>query len=478
MANDPTAEGRSDQNLVERLRNVPAMSDLPREELEWLVQNGSLDVYEAGAVVAAEGKPVGNLFIIVSGRVAVWVDRGNGLRRVMEWRAGEVTGMVPYSRMKAPPGDNRAEETSELLTIPVNRFPDMVNHCPEFTSGTVHSMVDRARTFRASDLQDEKMISLGKLASGLAHELNNPSSAAVRSAKVLQDTLADADAATRALGERGIPPAALDLLERVLGVDAGSAVGAESERVATTALDLADREDELSDWLERQSCDLTLAGPLADMCLTVPEMDALAGRMAAGELEPSLKWVTARYMARTLSDEIWKAATRIHDLISVVKRFTYMDNLAAPDVVDVEDGLRDTIEILAPRAASSDVGVRLEVDENLPRVTAIGGEMNQVWMSLIDNALDAVSEGGAVDVTARLEVGRVVVSVTDDGPGIAPEILPQIFDPLFTTKPPGAGIGMGLEIARRLVRRSLGEISVESRPGRTEFRVSLIAEES
>jgi signal transduction histidine kinase len=170
------------------------------------------------------------------------------------------------------------------------------------------------------------------------------------------------------------------------------------------------------------------------------------------------------------------AATQSHDLVAAVKRFTQMDNLAAPEAVDVETGLKDTVRILSSKAKAKGAAITLAVEPDLPRVRATAGELNQVWLNLIDNALDAIGGSGHIDVSACQELDRVVVRVVDDGPGIPPEMEPRIFDAFFTTKPPGQGIGLGLEITRRLVRRYHGAIEVESRPGRTEFRVSLAVE--
>ena len=182
-------------------------------------------------------------------------------------------------------------------------------------------------------------------------------------------------------------------------------------------------------------------------------------------------------MTGSLAIDIEQAATRLYDLVTAVKKFTYMDNLAGPEFVSVEAGLRDTIRVLASKAKAKDAAVTLDVEADLPRVHANGGELNQVWMNLIDNALDAVPESGRVDIRASLVLDRVVVHVVDDGPGIPTDVLPRIFDPFFTTKPPGQGTGLGLEITRRLVRRYHGDIYVESRLGRTEFCVNLIVEE-
>ena len=153
-----------------------------------------------------------------------------------------------------------------------------------------------------------------------------------------------------------------------------------------------------------------------------------------------------------------------------------MDNLAAPEFVDVGAGLRDTLKMMASKAKSKGAAITLDIEANLPRVHAAGGELNQVWLNLIDNALDAIGESGGIDISARKDLNRVVVLVVDNGPGIPPDIMPKIFDPFFTTKPPGQGTGLGLDITRRLLRRFNADISFQSRSGRTECRVSLVAE--
>ena len=180
-------------------------------------------------------------------------------------------------------------------------------------------------------------------------------------------------------------------------------------------------------------------------------------------------------MDQAASSEIREAfSLEVHDRdVNAVKSFTQMDSLTAPEAVDVETGLRDTVRVLAAKARAKGAAISLHVEPGLPRVYGVAGELNQVWLNLIDNALDVIPGSGQIQVSARRELDRVVVRVSDDGPGIPPEIETRIFDAFFTTKPPGQGIGLGLEITRRLVRRYQGDIAVESRPGQTEFRVSL-----
>lgn len=462
----------STADLVDRLAALPNLAEIPRKELEWLVAHGTLERAEAGQVTAHKDKRIETLWIVLSGHLSVRVDRGAGPRRVMGWRTGEVTGMLPYSRMKGPPGDNFVEEDSELLMVHESHFPEMVHWCPEFTALTVHEMLDRARRFNASDLQDEKMISLGKLAAGLAHELNNPSSATIRGAKSLLEALEESDAASQALGASGLSGELREWVEQTR-----AACLAEPGGRVLSPIERADREEEIADWLARHDCDTAHASRLADTEVRIEILDSLAEMMTGGDLEAVLRWIAVACETHSLAADIERAATRIHELVAAVKRFTQMDNPAEPDAVVVETGLRDTIRVLASKAKAKGAAITLDVEPDLPRVRASSGELNQVWLNLIDNALDATVETGRVDVSARRELDHVVVRVVDDGPGIPPDIEAQVFDPFFTTKPPGQGMGLGLEVTRRLVRRYRGDIAFESRPGRTEFRVSLAMEQ-
>jgi signal transduction histidine kinase len=457
--------------LVDRLANLPKLGTLPRPELEWLVAHGTLEVRNAGEVIAPKGRRIELLWIVLSGRIAVQVDRGVGPRLVTEWHPGDVSGMLPYSRMTGPPGHNYAETPAELLAVHEKHFPEMVWRCPTFTAYTVHSMLDRARSFNTSDLQDEKMISLGKLAAGLAHELNNPASAAVRGAKQLLAGLTSAESAARALGAAGLSDEMLATIERVRVACVAQPTG-----TVLSAMQQADREDAIADWLERHHMDPADAGMLADTAVTVDALDTLATSLSGPALEAALRWIAAGCATHALAVDIERAATRIHELVAAVKRFTYMDTVAGPEPVDVEAGLRDTMRVLAAKARSNGAAVVLEIEPGLPRVRATGSELNQVWLNLIDNALDAIAEGGRIAITARVELDRVVVRVIDDGPGIPADVLPRIFDPFFTTKPPGQGTGLGLDIAQRLIRRHHGDLAVQSRPGQTEFRVSLLVD--
>ncbi|HSA57610.1 MAG TPA: ATP-binding protein [Gemmatimonadaceae bacterium] len=457
--------------LVERLAQHRTLRGIPRHELEWLAAHGEVRHFAAGAIISTKLEPISGLYILFTGHVAIYVDRGTGRRKVLEWRGGDVTGMLPYSRMVNPPGDSVTDEDAEVLLVDRSLFPELTRECPEFTARTVHVMLDRARAFQSSDLQDEKMVSLGKLSAGLAHELNNPSSAAARGARLLVSALSESDAASRALGAAGLTGEQFAVLERVRGLclDSSGAVHLPIER--------ADREERISDWLEAHAADPAAAAPLADTPITLEQLDELAGVLPRTAVAAALRWLAANCTMRTLATDIERATSRAADLVAVMKRYTNMDRAAVAEPTDIRPGIADSAKLLAHKARQKTIALRLELPADLPMVEGMPGELNQVWSNLIDNALDAAPEGGAGEVTLRADEDHreVRVRVIDNGPGIPAELHSRIFDPFFTTKPVGQGTGLGLDVARRVVRRHNGEITVTSQPGRTEFCVVLPA---
>lgn len=459
-----------DADLLTRLAEHQAIGNLPREELEWLVAHGTFVRYETGQVLIRPGELVDGLFVVLEGCVGHFRDTGGARRKVVEWRGGDVTGQLPYSRLGRAVGTSVVEEPLEAIQVPREYLDVMPVECPRLTATLVHVMLDRARTFKSSDLQVEKMASLGKLAAGLAHELNNPASAAARSARLVSEALAESDEASQRLGAVGLDPEETALVERVRTVCLASPTPG-----VLSPLERADREEEIAIWLEDHDVDDALAMALADTAVTLELLDQLADALTGQKLRSVLRWVAAGCTIRALAQDIERAASRVHELVSAVKGFTYMDRATVPEPVDISRGLSDTLAVMAAKARAKSASLSMEVPEGLPRVCGFGGELNQVWANLVDNALDAIGDGGRVVVTARAEGSTVVVRVIDDGPGIPDEIRSRIFDPFFTTKPVGEGTGLGLDIVRRLVQGNDGLINVTSEPGRTEFRVALPA---
>jgi signal transduction histidine kinase len=460
----------ADPGLVERLAAHRTVGAAPREQLEWLAEHGELRVMEPGVILTPKGQPVEGLFVVFEGHITIHLDRGAGRHKVAEWRAGDVTGMLPYSRLVTPPGDTVAEVPTEVLAVHRDLLPSMIRECYELTAIFVHVMLDRARHFTSTALHDEKLVSLGKLAAGLAHELNNPASAVERSARLLNQRLDWLEKSARTLGGARLSDAELAAVDAARDACLAAPTGG-----VRSPIEEAHREEEFADWLEDHGSEASLAEPLAETALTLDALDGLAAAIPAPALDAALRWVAAGCSVHGLASEIQQASGRISSLVTAVKGFTRMDQVNAAEPVDVVTALSNTVAVLKAKARAKSVTVNVEVPPDLPRVLGNGGGLNQVFANLIDNALDAAPSSGRVDVTARRDGRFVHVFVADDGAGIPEEIKGRIFEPFFTTKPVGQGTGLGLDIVRRLVMQHDGEIDVVSEPGKTEFRVSLPA---
>jgi signal transduction histidine kinase len=454
--------------LLARLREHRTLKGAPEPELEWIVAHGRLQSFGVGEAVLPPDLRIDELLLVLSGQFAMYIDRGAGPRRTEERRAGDVTGLLPYSRLTHAPTMPRVEEPVEFLAVHRDDFPEMIRECHVITSRLVQQMIDRARRYTHHDLYEEKMLSLGRLAAGLAHELDNPASAALRSSRTLPALVEEALQAERARCEIGPSPAESAATEALL-----ARIRAQGPAQPRSPLEHAQREDALSDWLLDHGVGPAPAEPLAETPITLETLAALQHALRPEVLEPALRCVAAACTLDQVMREIAQATGRISDLVRAVKAFTHMDEAAAPGPVDVRRGLADTLAVLESKAKAKGIRVGIEADIGLPPVVAVGAELNQVWSSLIDNALDAVPPGGRVDLTARREGDALVVRVVDDGPGVPQENRDRIFEPFFTTKPVGSGTGLGLDIARRLLSRQSGTIELFSAPGRTEFRVTL-----
>lgn len=455
-------------DLVDRLAAHKGVGGAPRQELEWLASHGTLRRIDEGGVLSPKGAQVTNMFVVLEGHVAIFVDRGAGRHKVMEWRAGDITGALPYSRMTSPPGDSVILEATEVLAIPREDLPAMIRECHEITSMLVHRMLDRSRVFTSSGLQDEKMISLGKLSAGLAHELNNPAAAIERSASLLEERLDDAEQATLALGAAKLTDAQLAAMDNVRASCLAMRVPG-----VLSPIQQAEREDAIADWLADHGVDSAVAGPLAETAVTIDALDRIAAAVSGAPLSAVLRWSAAGCSVRGIASEIQEAAMRISGLVTAIKGFTHMDQATVAEPVDLKASLGNTVAVLNSKARSKSIAVAVKVPPDLPRPLGFAGELNQIWANLIDNALDAVPASGHIDVTATCEQGRVVVRIIDNGPGIPADVRGRMFDPFFTTKPVGKGTGLGLDIVRRLLAHNEADIEVDSVPGRTEFRVSL-----
>ncbi|MDE3201616.1 MAG: cyclic nucleotide-binding domain-containing protein, partial [Acidobacteriota bacterium] len=328
-------------HLVDQLAGHKTLGAAPRRELEWLADHGVIRRLEAGELLSHKGLPVEGLFVLLSGHVALSVDRGRGLQKMIEWHAGDVSGVLPYSRMVNPPGDAIAQEATEILEIHREQFPELTRECYELTAILVRVMLDRARLFNSTDLHNEKMISLGKLSAGLAHELNNPASAIERSAALLADRIEETENTTRALGAARLTNSQLEAIDAVR-----AACLAQPPHTERSALERMDREDALSEWLVHHGLDCSIACLLADTEVTFEALDQIAAAVKGPPLEAVLRWAAAGCSVRRLASVIQDAAMRVSGLVMAVKGFTQMDQAMVTKPVDVGKSLGDTVTVL------------------------------------------------------------------------------------------------------------------------------------
>jgi signal transduction histidine kinase len=455
-------------DVAETLASLPQFAVVPRVELDWLVARGEVVYVAAGEMLRDLDEPIDDMWILLTGRVSAHVRKagGSSWRRFFDVGPGYVLGVMPYSRMRTSPVRIMMEDDAAVFAVSHAHFSGLVRECPDLTAALVHHMLDRTREYRTAQVHDERMQSLGRLAAGLAHELNNPASGATSHARSLSRLLDDLQAASRALAVAHLSEEQMDAVDRIRGLCVE--VGQPRSSIA-----VADREDEFSDWLEQHHVDPTLASDLATTNVTSHALDNLARLVPRETLGIAIQWAARDAAIRKTAAEIMSATGRIHALVSAVKGFTFMDREGVPENVDIARGLAHTVAMLERKARAKAVRVRVETSDDLPTIHAYGSELNQVWEKLIDNALDAVRPQGNVTITATRRGDSVVVRVADDGVGIPEELRARVFDPFFTTKPVGEGTGLGLDVARRYVQINDGDIDFTSQPGHTVFRVRL-----
>src|SRR5579863_3071108 len=439
------------ETIAAAIERIVPLQGLSFEDRLWLAQHGEEIVAQPGDILFEEGQPADRMELFIG-------------------RAGQMTGLLPFSRMKTSGGQGFAVTPVWALLVRKDKFPEMLDAIPTMTQRVVSTLLDRVREVTRIEQQAEKLTALGKLAGNLAHELNNPASAAQRAASSLVMEL-------RSNRENRFKLVNLCLsAQQIDGVEAWEQkIMSRTARQSRDAGEQIQLEEELRAWLDALPCEgaWEVAAQLAEQRATVADLEELRTMIGSSEACISLQYF-ARYLRSTRSvDTLLNSTARIFDLISAVKAYSYMDRAPILEV-DVPAGLDATIQMLQSRM--NNIEIERNYQPDLPRISAYGSELNQVWTALIENALDAIAESsnrGKLRLTCRLEGEMMLVEIWDTGPGIPPELQDRIFEPFFTTKAPGQGLGLGLDNAMRIVRKHRGHLSVRSDPGSTCFRVRL-----
>ena len=454
----------------EELAAFPLFADDDRTAIEWLANHFEIRCFEAGDVLIEEGAPATEFFVVLEGEIQFRM-LGDPSASIFVRTPGQPSGVLPFSRMKVARGRATAIRRSRIVVMPSNQLRELVYRAPNLAQKLVAEMTDRTRETTRIVERTEKMLALGKLSSGLAHELNNPASAVVRSAAMLRETLMRRR--NEAIHMRGevIPPEA----QKIIGALGESIADCATGTQGLDALQRADREADLADWLEQRGAPSDLAGDLIEAGITANQLGPLMGMMSKEAVSHGLRILVCDHQILCLTREIEDASRRISDLVQAVKSYSYMDQTPLSEV-DVEQGIDVTLRMFQHQLKHG-IEVKRDFNGHLPKIPANGSELNQIWTNLIDNAIGAMagipSGEKVLAIRTVLEPEFVLVEFADNGAGIPADVQGRIFDPFFTTKPVGEGTGLGLDIVQRIIRTHQGLVRVESRPGRTVFQVRL-----
>jgi signal transduction histidine kinase len=458
---------------AEWLQSTEVFREVPLDQLQWMIENSEHVEMPEGSYFFKSGDPVRGAYVIISGRMRLYVLQNREMQEINVLMPGDISGMLPFSRGISATVNAKVLEDTTVMLLPTEKFREMVSRFYELTAALVHVMTTRVRNYTSLQQQNEKMMALGKLSAGLAHELNNPAAAIVRGSEslvkhlVLEPELfkdvinvkmeaADVDFITGKLFE---------ILER-------------KDKPKMTLVQKTELEDELRDWLDDNKVEQSdeIAENFLEYGFTCDDMEHFQQHIPDQYLSPVLGWINTNLVTERMVQDIQEASQRIFRLIQSVKNFTHMDQGKGKELIDIHTGIENTLTMMHYKLKKANVEVVEEYDPKLPKIMALVGELNQVWTNLIDNAVDAMEASGKGKLIIHTEQDHQFarISIIDNGPGIPANILSSIFDPFFTTKGIGKGTGLGLDVVMRIIQgQHHGTVKVNSVPGRTEFVVCL-----
>lgn len=456
---------------MQELYQIPLFEGISETELQWLVDHSHEVHLKPGDCFFRENEPVRQFYIVLEGELQV-TRSFNGSRTVLGTTPrGIIGGELDLLNGTVSHVNACAILPSRMMVFEADSFRQLFAACPLVGTRILQTAAQRMAGIATATKNQEKMAALGKLSAGLAHELNNPAAAAHRAAKTLHEALPALQA--HALNLNSVETDSQQL-ERLAAFQQ-QVIGRATNNPWLSSVEQADREDEIGAWLDQHgvSQPWEMAATFVSAGLTIDDLAGLLEPISAECTGDVLAWLHNTLYVAGLLNEIEQSTHRISDLVAAVKAYTYMDQAPVQEV-DIHKGLENTLTVLNHKLKK--VTIIREYDSDLPPVQGRGGELNQVWTNLIDNAIDAINGEGKLWLITRCENNFAMVEIADNGPGIPPEVMPRLFEPFFTTKEVGVGSGLGLDIVYRIIAQHDGSIDIQSEPGHTRFIVRLPVE--
>ena len=460
---------------IEELKKIIALKDLPDEHLKWILDHTDYEEHEDGDIIYKTGDPINVMWIILEGKIDFYLNVNGQMVYYFSFEndnlSGGVGGLLPYSRMKASPGNSCIVGKARMLKLHKKYFQELEQLNPDFTQRLIGYMTERARVFATTQMQQEKVSALGKLAAGIAHELNNPASAIDRISEELDKRLKLNFKLTEELLKYNISS---DIIRKIreLALNKGNNP---STKTKITALQRIQKEDELNDWLKEKGFNTKneIAETFTDAGFLLDDLEIINSDVGNEAFQNILDWLENLLSSERLVKDLGDASERITMLVDAIKSHVHMDRSGELYSTDIHKDIEDTLILLGYKIREKNIQVKKNYCEDLPEVEVYIGELNQVWTNIIDNAIYAVPKNGEIVIETECDKKNINVRITDNGSGIPKEILSRIFDPFFTTKKVGEGTGIGLDIVKNVINRHNGEVKVNSVPGKTEFFICL-----
>ena len=457
-------------DIVAALSTIEALKGLTEEEFTWLATHGTERFGKDGDLIFSQGTPPEHLMFILDGDVLVHRHSSSPVS-VLIGQTGRITGKTPFSRIKAWNADGRAYGNTWILELHDSHFPELLTAIPSMTQRVVRVLLDRNREYTRAEEQIGKLAAVNNLAANLAHELNNPASAAKSAASNLLKAMeGQAELACYRMGMvLGTEDRLKDYLEWLSRLRSRVS---HSRQTDNGSVDTTSLEDSLMTWLEEKGFAEAwkLAPILAEANIQLSSLQDLEGLVPAHTLCAALSDVMAALEREASVVLVSEAADRIFRLVTAVKDYAYMDRHPVQDV-NIGESLDTVLQLFQPRLAA--ITVRRFYSPEVPLLKAFGSELNQAWAALIENSLDAMGDSGTLTLSTKLQGKTILIEIADTGKGIPAECADRVFEPFFTTKPFGKGLGLGLDTVQRVIQKHFGAVAFDSRPTETTFHVRL-----